>query len=208
MIASLRGTIVALGAATVHLDVGGVGYLVHVTPTHALELRAGQELRLVTHLVVREDAFTLYGFRDADELGVFEHLISVSGVGPKSALGVLAQLSPTDVANAVEREDLAAFKRVSGIGPKSAGLIIVSLRGKLRAASLSADAPDTGADALPLALRADVVEALVGLGYAEKAAAPIVDDAVTALGEGEHAVADVLRAALRLLGPAKGTGRR
>ncbi|MGO2113171.1 MAG: Holliday junction branch migration protein RuvA [Pseudoclavibacter sp.] len=222
MIASLRGTVLALGAQHVHLDVQGVGYKVHVTPTHALELRSGDDVRVVTHLAVREDAWTLFGFRDDDELEVFEHLISVSGVGPKSALGVLAQMSPDQVARAVIDEDVRAFKRVSGIGPKSAGLIIVSLSGKLAAPTSSGDGSDAPAAAaepsqagLAPGMRSDVVEALVGLGYAEKVAGPAVDDAATALssdvgdGSGESAdhaldVATLLRAALRILSAPKG----
>lgn len=224
MIASLLGTVLRLGASSVQLDVAGVGYRVNVTPTHALELRTGQTVRLITHLAVREDAWTLYGFRDDEELEVFEHLISVSGVGPKSALGVLAQLAPAEVARAVIDEDVAAFKRVSGIGPKSAGLIIVSLRGKLAEPS-PASLGDTEAHAAPggaaaviaPGVRADVIEALVGLGYQEKVAAPAVDDAAAALAVGSEPdgdapgspastapdVASVLRAALRLLSAPK-----
>lgn len=208
MIASLRGTVLALGAQSVHLDVQGVGYRVHVTPTHALELRTSDDVRLVTHLAVRDDQWTLFGFRDEHELEVFERLITVSGVGPRSALGVLAQMTPDEVAAAVVNDDAAAFKRVSGIGPKSAGLIIVSLKGKLvapaaRGGAAAAPAPGSKPDAgVPPAMRADVVEALVGLGYAEKAAGPAVDDAAAALGDGDGSpleVATLLRAALRLL---------
>ncbi|GGA57575.1 Holliday junction ATP-dependent DNA helicase RuvA [Pseudoclavibacter endophyticus] len=221
MIASLRGTVLALGAQTVHLDVQGVGYRVHVTPRHALDLRVGDEAYVITHLVVREDAWTLFGFRDDDELEIFEHLISVSGVGPKSALGVLSQLSPDDVARAVTNEDVAAFKRVSGIGPKSAGLIIVSLKGKIVAPVTRGATPQHPEDAVdgaaPAGLlapstRADVVEALVGLGYAEKIAGPAVDDAAATLVDAPDApddgrlfdVASLLRAALRILSAPKG----
>lgn len=218
MIASLRGTVLALGAQTVHLDVNGVGYLIHVTPTHALELRTGDEVHLVTHLAVREDAWTLFGFRDQSELEVFERLITVSGVGPKSAIGVLAQMTPEAVARAVIDEDLTAFKRVSGIGPKTAGLIVVSLKGKLAAPTTAADdapasagnASVTERGAVRPAMRADVVEALVGLGYTEKAAGPAVDDAATILsadadapGAGALDVASLLRAALRILSTPK-----
>lgn len=203
MIASLRGTVVGTTASSVLLDVAGVGYRVLVTPSHALEVRRGSEATLLTHLVVREDQWTLYGFRSDDELEVFEHLISVSGVGPKSALGVLSQLTPDAVSRAVAEEDVAAFKRVSGIGPKSAGLIIVSLAGKLRAPAPAAETGEPSSGVAP-AVRADVVEALVGLGYAEKQAAPVVDDAVRALDDDRADVAAILRASLRLLGPAKG----
>lgn len=198
MIASLRGVVVALTASSLCLDVSGVGYRVHVTPQHALDVRSGQEITVLTHLVVREDAWTLYGFRTAEELEVFERLITVSGVGPKSAIGVLSQMDPGQIARAVAEEDAAAFKRVSGIGPKSAGLIIVSLRGKL-APPPGAPRAEGGGDAVPPGVRADVLEALTGLGHPEKVAAPAVEDAIAALPAGSADVATVLRAALRLL---------
>ncbi|KAB1657875.1 Holliday junction branch migration protein RuvA [Pseudoclavibacter chungangensis] len=204
MIASLRGTVVSTTASSVLLDVSGVGYRVLLTPNHVLELRRGAEVTLLTHLVVREDQWTLYGFRTDDELEVFERLISVSGVGPKSALGVLSQLTPDAVARAVVDEDVAAFKRVSGIGPKSAGLIVVSLAGKLRPPAHAATDGDSSTSGVPPAVRTDVVEALVGLGYAERVAAPVVEDAIAALDDDGADVAAVLRASLRLLGPAKG----
>lgn len=203
MIASLRGTVSHLAAAACILDVAGVGYLVSLTPDHALELRTGEETTLRTRLVVREDAFTLYGFREAAQAELFDLLVSVSGVGPKSAMGVLAQLSPAELARAVADEDAGAFKRVSGVGPKTARLIIVQLAGKL---APPAPAPaDAGAGTPPVAspaLRADVIEALVGLGYVERQAAPAVDAALAELGEAP-AVGDVLRAALAALGPAR-----
>jgi len=231
VIASLRGTVVRRTASACVVDVAGVGYLVNLTPRHALELREGHEAMFVTHLAVREDAFTLFGFHATDELDVFELLIGVSGVGPKSALGVLSQLTPDEVARAVAEEDVKVFKRAPGIGPKTAQLIIVSLKGKLvptgRAGTASADAAalGAGADGTPSlfdragvtpAQRADVIEALVGLGYVEKQVAPVVDDAIVSLmgdeANGESGavpdVAAILRAALRLLGPGRAGGVR
>src|SRR5690606_26242019 len=120
---SLRGTVQAVGGVTVVLDVGGVGYAVLVTPRHARSLRIGADAFLHTALIVRDDELALCGFDSAEALEVFELLRSVSGVGPKSALGVLAELTPQEVAAAVAAEDDAAFRRVSGIGPKTAKLI-------------------------------------------------------------------------------------
>lgn len=207
MIASLRGAVSHLAASACLLDVHGVGYRVALAPDHALELRLGQEASLATRLVVREDAMALYGFRDESEAQLFDLLVSVSGVGPKSAMGVLAQLAPAELARAVAEEDAAAFRRVSGVGPKTARLILVQLAGKLSAPAAS---PDGVADAeggerpaaASPALRADVVEALVGLGYAERQAEPAVDAALAELGEAPE-VGDALRAALRALGPAR-----
>lgn len=193
----------------------GVGYLIHLTPRHALELRTGAEITIPTHLIVREDALTLFGFRTADEERVFVELLGVSGVGPKSALGVLSELGPAELARAVQQERVAAFKPVAGVGPKTAKLICVQLRGKLDAflaagAGSAAAATDAASSAVPstggvgAAIRhADVVDALVGLGYAERAAAPAVDAALEHL-DAEASTAEVLRSALRLLGPGGG----
>ena len=120
---------VADGAAII--EVGGVGLQVAVTPDHALSMRVGSEVSLRTALIVREDELALYGFADAEGREVFDLLRGVSGVGPKSAMGVLAAMSPTEIAAAVTREDDAAFRKVSGVGPKTAKLIVVSLAGKL-----------------------------------------------------------------------------
>ncbi len=199
VISQLTGTLSYVGATRVVISVGGVGFEVLVTGTHALELRTGAEATITTALVVREDSLTLYGFRDAAEREVFERLTSVTGVGPKSAMGVLAQLTPSQLATAVEDEDVAAFKKVSGVGPKTARLIVVQLKGKLVAAAPGA----TGAaPALGGGMRDDVVEALVGLGTPQKQAQEAVQRAA-----GDAAatvdVSTLLRAALRELGGAR-----
>ncbi|WP_371031369.1 Holliday junction branch migration protein RuvA [Pseudoclavibacter sp. JSM 162008] len=203
MIASLRGQVLYRTATTVTIEAAGVGYQVFVTPAHALQLRLDAEVLVRTHLVVREDAWTLYGFQRSEELEIFEHLITVTGVGPKSALGVLAHLEPEQVARAVAEEDVKAFTAVSGIGPKTAKLIILSLAGKIALAlSPSPAAGEPVGQNGSAALRRDVVEALLGLGYAERQAAPAVEDAAKALDGEDPDVAALLRATLKLLGPA------
>src|SRR5688572_26430035 len=101
MISSVRGTVIAIGGTTVVVEVGGVGLAMQVTPRHALTLRVGAEAFIRTALIVREDDLSLFGFAEADELAVFDHLRSVTGVGPKSAMAVLAVLTPSEVARAV-----------------------------------------------------------------------------------------------------------
>jgi Holliday junction DNA helicase RuvA len=198
MIASVRGTVLAVAATTAVVEVGGVGLAVQVTPQHALSLRVGHEATLFTALIVREDDLSLFGFATRDELEVFDLLRGVSGVGPKSALGVLAALTPDDVARAVAAEDDAAFRKVSGIGPKTAKLIAVSLQGKLVAASGSSVAsPARGSTTN------DVVSALVGLGWNERLAVQAVDEAYADADDAERAEVPVLlRLALARLGPA------
>jgi Holliday junction DNA helicase RuvA len=202
VISSVRGPVLSVsashGGSVVVIDVGGLGYSVLVTPQHALTLRVGQETRLHTALIVREDDMSLFGFATTEELGMFDLLRGVSGVGPKSALGVLATLSPDQIAAAVATEDDGPFRKVSGIGPKTAKLIVVSLAGKILAPS----GPVTGGSAPASSTAQNVVAALVGLGWNEKVAVQAVDEVVeSALDDGTLPVPALLRLALARLGP-------
>jgi holliday junction DNA helicase RuvA len=197
VISSLRGQVIDIGGASAVIEVGGVGYAVHVTPRHALTLRVGSEAFVRTAFVVREDDMSLFGFAEADELAVFDLLRSVTGVGPKSAMGVLAVLTPNEVARAVTLEDDAVFRKVSGIGPKTAKLIVLSLAGKL--VVTHSDAPAAAAPSIA----ESVLVALVGLGWNERLALQAVDDAIAESPENErHIVPAVLRRALNNLGGA------
>lgn len=201
MIASVRGTVLSLLGTAAVVEVGGVGLAVQITAQHALSLRTGQEATLHTALIVREDDLSLFGFATPDELRVFDLLRGVSGVGPKSALGVLSTLTPDEIARAVADEDDAPFRKVSGIGPKTAKLIAVSLAGKLIApAGALAAAPPGGAQGVA----ANVVSALVGLGWNERVAAQAVEEVIAATEEGGGvSVPALLRLALARLGPSQ-----
>ncbi len=209
MIASLSGVVAGVQLDRAVLEVGGVGYLVHATPATLAGLRVGETARLATSLVVREESFTLFGFADDDERSVFETVQTVSGVGPRLALAMLAVHTPDALRRAVAGADVPALVRVPGIGTKGAQRIVLELGDKLGAPT-GADAPDGPATPAPQAVddrRDQVVEALVGLGWNVKAA----DDAVaTVLAEAgvdivEAAdVAGALRAALRVLGGPRG----
>jgi Holliday junction DNA helicase RuvA len=203
MISSVRGTVLAITGPAVIIEVGGVGLAVQVTPQHALSLRVGSEASVRTALIVREDDLSLFGFADTDELTVFDALRGVTGVGPKSAMGVLAAMSPGEIAAAVLAEDDAAFRKVSGIGPKTAKLIVVSLAGKLAVSPTSGRAPVAGATSV-----ADsVMVALVGLGWNERAAAQAVDEALAGATSAEReTVPALLRLALTRLGPSQFAG--
>lgn len=197
MISSVRGTVLGVTGSHVQVDVGGLGYSVQITPQHALTLRVGDEVRLHTALIVREDDMSLFGFATPAELGMFDLLRGVSGVGPKSALGVLATLSPDQIAAAVAAEDDAPFRKVSGIGPKTAKLIVVSLAGKILApAGVVPATPPASSTAQ------NVVAALVGLGWNERVAVQAVDEVVESATEGGALpVPALLRLALARLGP-------
>ncbi|PVU81121.1 Holliday junction branch migration protein RuvA [Cellulomonas sp. WB94] len=202
MIASVRGTVLAVRLDAAVIEVGGVGMLVHATPATLAGLRPGAPARLATALVVREDSLTLFGFADDDEREVFEVVQTVSGVGPRLALAMLAVHSPDGLRRAVAGEDLAALKRVPGIGHKGAQRIVLELADRLGAPS---SAPDAG-PAQQDDRRSQVVDALVGLGWtaraAEDAVAGVLDGATGPVGGDE--VAGVLRSALRALGGVRG----
>lgn len=199
MIASVRGDVLALGAGWLVVAVGGVGLRVEI-PGARVRAQLGQHIELQTALIVREDSLTLYGFETSDELDVFGVLLGVSGVGPRSALGVLTELTPAEIARAVENEDEQPFRRVSGIGPKTAKLMMVQLAGKLDPRHFSgagtdeaaADGGDAGAQG-----PAVVAAGLVGLGYAENQADEAVRAALAAGAATDEAA--LLRAALALL---------
>jgi len=199
MISSLRGSVLHLEPDSVVIDVGGVGFSVAVTPDIPRSFHVGDEIVLHTNLIVREDALSLFGFATREQLSVFLLLIGVTGVGPKSALGVLASLSVDQIAEAVSGEDDAPFRRVSGIGPKTAKLIVVQLAGKLHPAPAATAAP--GRSASPT-LAGQVVAALVALGWSERVATDAVA-AVTAEAAAPASVPALLKLALAQLGPAR-----
>ncbi|WP_430592909.1 Holliday junction branch migration protein RuvA [Humidisolicoccus flavus] len=194
MISLLRGPVVAVRASALVIDVGGVGFSVSVTPTQALQASHGAEITLHTTLIVREDDLSLVGFGTESELQVFDLLRGVSGVGPKSALGVLSALSPDQIALAVANEDDAVFRKVSGIGPKTAKLIILQLTGKMLAPAKTPELPKKSP------VRESVLQALIGLGWNERTAEEALDR-VSSEGTQANSEGTLLRAALAELGP-------
>jgi Holliday junction DNA helicase RuvA len=200
MISSVRGTVVHIEQDAVVVEVGGVGLAVAVTPQVARAAHLGEPLLLHTHLIVREDALALFGFEEREQLVVFTQLLGVTGVGPKSALGVLATLTVPQIADAVGADDDAPFRRVSGIGPKTAKLIVVQLAGKIVATRPAAARGGDSAHAVP----AQVVQALVGLGWSERVAAEAVESVAGDASESDRAtVPALLRLTLSVLGPAR-----
>lgn len=197
MISSVRGTVLAVGGTRAVIEVGGVGLAVTVTPRHAQSLRVGSEALVNTALIVREDDLALFGFADVEELAAFDLLRGVTGVGPKSAMGVLAVMSPLDIAIAIAAEEDAAFRKVSGIGPKTAKLVVVSLTGKMPVpVGAARTVPHTVAP-----VSENVLVALVGLGWPERVAAQAVEDAAASVAGQVIEVPALLRLALAALGP-------
>ncbi|WP_442575660.1 Holliday junction branch migration protein RuvA [Microbacterium sp. F51-2R] len=200
MISSLRGRVVHADAESVVVEMGGFGLTVAVTPQVARATHLGDELTLHTSLIVREDALSLFGFESREELSVFSLLLGVTGVGPKSALGVLSTLTVDQISQAVSADDDAPFRRVSGIGPKTAKLIVLQLAGKL---APPRPALSVGTDAAP-AVSAQVAQALVGLGWSERTAAEAVASVAGEASPSDRAsVQALLRLTLAMLGPAR-----
>lgn len=202
MISSVRGPVLAIGLDHAVVEVGGVGLAVAATPTTLARLRRGQETRLETALVVREDSLTLFGFADAAERELFGLLQTVTGVGPRLALATLAVLDPAALSHALADGNLTTLMSVPGIGRKGAERLVVELRDKV--APPEPGGADAGLDGTVVAgtLRDQVVEALVGLGFAAKPAEKAVDEVLSG-ADGPGDSSGVLRAALARLGPSR-----
>lgn len=212
MITSVRGPVLEVRLEHAVIEVGGVGLAVQVTPGTAVNLRVGEEARLATTFVVREESLTLYGFVDRDERDVFETIQTVSGIGPRTALAMLAVLSPEELRSAVAREDLKSLMTVPGIGRKGAQRIVLELADRL-GPPRGVVAAASGRQPAVVDHRGQVIEALEGLGWTGRAAEEAVETVVAARagapGDGDPGVAasdvsEVLRAALRELGGRRG----
>jgi Holliday junction DNA helicase RuvA len=156
-IARLKGVVVERGPDCLIVDVGGVGYLVYGPAGTVARAKLGAEVSLHTHLAVREDDMTLFGFASAEERRLFQTLIAVSGVGPKAGLALLSVMTVDELSYAIASGNAAALSRAPGIGQKLASRIVLEVRGKL--------APEAPA-ALP-GEASEVVAALIGLGYTQ-----------------------------------------
>ena len=176
MISRLRGKPVARRPDGLVLDVNGVGYLVAATPGVLRCAEGAEEVVVETYLVVREDALALYGFADASERELFEHLISVSGVGPKMALAIVSGSTSAELRRAIALEDTKRFEAIPGIGRKTAQRVVLELKEKIGIAPVDEAALDPGGLGDHMAGR----DALVELGYtmldAERALAEVDPD--------------------------------
>ncbi|MGW8375819.1 Holliday junction branch migration protein RuvA [Streptomyces sp. ODS28] len=210
MIAFVSGPVAALAPDSAVIEVGGVGMSVQCTPGTLAELRTGQDARLATSLVVREDSLTLYGFADDDERQVFELLQTASGVGPRLAQAMLAVHAPDALRQAVSSGDEKALTAVPGIGKKGAQKLLLELKDRLgeplgTGAHSAAQGVGTAVSA---GWRDQLHSALLGLGYAtreaDEAVSAVAPQAEAAAAEGaEPPVPQLLRAALQTLNKAR-----
>jgi Holliday junction DNA helicase RuvA len=204
MIGQLRGRLTEKRPNQVLVDVGGVGYLVQVPlSTYGALGELHTEVTLLIHTHVREDALALYGFVSAREKHFFEMLLSASGVGPTLALKILSGMSVEELVPAIRGSDLARLTRIPGVGRKTAERMVVELKDKLEALAVETEKP---APSSPAGIEADVVSALVNLGYDGRAAETAVAEARREAGAANFE--KLLRGALQSLSAPKGRAAR
>jgi len=192
VIASLTGSVADIDGDSLILEVGGIGYRVHCGPSTLAACRAGSSVKLHTHHLVREDLQALYGFRTPEELGFFELLTTVTGVGPKVALAIVSSRPVADLQLAIFQGDEAVLTAVSGVGKRLAARIVLELKEKVAAAGGSA-----GPSGSPSA-ESEVVAALQALGYGANEAREAGRGAVDALPPGAS-LEERVKGALRVL---------
>ena len=159
MIASLQGQVIQIGEDNLIVEVGGIGYLVYVTEFLVQSQRRGEAVSLLTHLIVREDSLTLFGFQEQEEVSLFQELIKVNGVGPRLALETLSTHNPDVIKRAVLNKQEEIFAQVSGIGKKTAQKILLTLEDRISFTDAMVISPETAG------INAEVQQALVTLGY-------------------------------------------
>lgn len=198
MFAFLRGAVALKGAAVIALDVGGVGYEVHVPDSLHRRLAVGQEVTLLTHCHIREDAFTIFGFLREEEKRVFDMLLGVSGIGPKMAMAVVSAMSVAEFGRALLESDVDAFTKISGVGKKTAQRIVLEMKAKLgQDAELKAIMGED-AESADGGDRDDVMDALLALGCTPGEAKKAATGARRELGA-NAAPEEIVRVALRSL---------
>ena len=190
MIGRISGILLQKAPPTILVDCQGVGYEIDVSMGTFYNLPAlGESVTLFTHLAVREDAQTLFGFGSLEERALFRQLIRISGVGARTALSLLSGMSVGDVVQAVSFQDTARFSSIPGIGKKTAERLLLELKGKL-----GADLGGTGGVDAPVDSRTDVINALLSLGYSSREVGAVIKQIPADLS-----VSDGIRFALRSL---------
>ena len=201
MIAYIRGRVLAITAETLIIDVNGLGYEVFCSGAAMRKATAGEQIEIFTHLQVKEDAITLFGFDSVKEKEIFLKLITVSGVGPKLGITVLSSLSADDLAQAVFTADVKRLSAVKGLGKKTAEKIVLELHGKISAAEIMGASGETPLTAVPTntpvklsAIDEDAVAALMGLGFTRNESMQAVKKAKDS---GASSVEDIIMRALQ-----------
>lgn len=191
MIAQLKGRLIEKNPTELVIDCNGVGYEVKISLNTFSALGSDESVRVYTKLIVREDAQILYGFSDTIEREMFNHLISVSGIGPNTAMIMLSSLVPNEIAAAIQSEDVKTIQSIKGIGAKTAQRVIIDLKDKMLKMAFSSDnlfnANNTN--------QFDALTALVSLGFDKK----IAEKAINKVSTGEESVEQLIKEALKIL---------
>jgi Holliday junction DNA helicase RuvA len=191
MIAQLKGRLTEKNPTDLVIDCGGVGYEVKISLNTFSALGSAENVQVYTRLIVREDAHVLYGFADKTEREMFNHLISVSGIGPNTAMIMLSSLVPGEIAAAIQSEDVRTIQSIKGIGAKTAQRVIVDLKDKMLKMAFSSEnifhANNTNVF--------DALTALVSLGFDKKSAEKAIDK----INTGEQSVEQLIKEALKVL---------
>lgn len=198
MISYIKGKLEIKAKDYIVVDVGGIGYKIFMSETAINELEKGKEVKVYTYMRVREDDISLYGFLNNEELVTFELLISVGGVGAKSAITILSNITPSKFALAVITNDVNTLKKLPGIGAKTAGRIILELKDKMKTEqSIESDKNEEIKEAIVLDNKAnDAVEALCVLGYTRKD----VENVIAKIDTTKLTVEEIIRQGLKYLG--------
>jgi len=188
MISYLRGKIINKGKGYIIIRASDVGYKAFISPTFYADLNIGQEIEVYTHQHVREDSLDLYGFCGLEELEMFELLLSVSGIGPKSALGVLSIVDVDEIKDSISQGDLGLLIKVSGIGRKTAERVVLELRDKVNALNLV-----RGANKKAGLVSGDEIDALIALGYSVQQAREALCEVDPKIKDSGDRIREVLR---------------
>jgi len=191
MIGSLNGRLLEKYPTELLIECGGVGYEVKISLFTFSQLSENESIKIYTKLIVREDANLLYGFYTKDEREMFNFLISVSGIGPNTALIMLSSLSPEEIANAIQTEDVTTIQKVKGIGAKTAQRVIIDLKGKVLKFSGDTEINNSKNNTN----RFDALTALASLGFDKKSAEKVLDR----IDSGSETVEQLIKGALKLL---------
>ncbi|MCH2224085.1 MAG: Holliday junction branch migration protein RuvA [Crocinitomicaceae bacterium] len=191
MIAQLNGRLIEKNPTELIIDCGGVGYSVKISLNTFSKISSDEQVKVYTKFVVREDAQLLYGFAEPIEREMFNHLVSVSGIGPNTAMIMLSSLVPEEIAGAIQAEDVKTIQSIKGIGAKTAQRVIVDLKDKMLKMAFSPEnmivANNTN--------RFDALTALVSLGFDKKS----VEKTLDKIGSGEESVEQLIKEALKIL---------
>jgi holliday junction DNA helicase RuvA len=191
MIAHLNGKLIEKNPTTLVIECGGIGYEVKISLTTFSSIGSDESVKIFTQLIVREDAHLLYGFVSKEEREMFNHLISVSGIGPNTAMIMLSSLTPDEVAHAIQSEDVKTIQSIKGIGVKTAQRVIIDLKDKMLKMTFSTENVFVQHNTN----RFDALTALVSLGFDKKS----VEKAIDKISTGEESVEQLIKQALRIL---------